>query len=89
LLQQWQELDRLAARDPAAYRRHLEGLAREVGVALPSGFAERAESTAGAPMSRAIGPCLRCSCTAAVVQVCCAVCCPALACLSISQTSGA
>jgi hypothetical protein len=48
LAQQWRELDRLAAADPAGYRRLHERMAREAGASLPAGFAERAEAVAGA-----------------------------------------
>ena len=48
LAEQWRELDRLAAADPAGYARHLEAAARGAGVALPSGALDRAASAAAA-----------------------------------------
>lgn len=48
LAQQWQELDRLAKADPAAYGEHLKAVASEAGMALPPAFVERAVGSAAA-----------------------------------------
>jgi hypothetical protein len=48
LAQQWAALDRLASDDPAGYAEHLQAMAREAGVKLPDGMAERARGAAAA-----------------------------------------